>query len=101
MAVDVEKSVLRQGAVQHLYGCLSGTLHPDCSDAHLLVSLALGVGSGHHISEYGAAELCFLSRQAHLVLWKPASTYNLSQDAASCQQLQAVSTYCGDEHTAA
>ena len=43
MAVDVEKSVLRQGAVQHLYGCLSGTLHPDCSDAHLLVSLGCHV----------------------------------------------------------
>ena len=37
VTVDVEKSVLRQGSVQHLYGCLSGTLHPDCSDAHLLV----------------------------------------------------------------
>lgn len=36
--VDIEKSVLKQGTVQHLYGRLSGNLHPDCTDAHLLVS---------------------------------------------------------------
>lgn len=37
VAVDVEKSVLRAGAVQHLYGRLSGTLHPDADDAQILV----------------------------------------------------------------
>lgn len=35
--VDTEKSVLKQGAVQHLYGRLSGQLQPDANDAKLLV----------------------------------------------------------------
>ncbi len=35
--VDREKSVLKQGAVQHLYGRLSGQLKPNANDAHLLV----------------------------------------------------------------
>lgn len=38
MSVDTEKSVLKQGAVQHLYGRLSGELLPNCNDSHLLVS---------------------------------------------------------------
>ncbi|KAK9805814.1 hypothetical protein WJX73_002942 [Symbiochloris irregularis] len=37
--VDVEKSVLRAGSVQHLYGRLSGTLHPDADDAQILAAL--------------------------------------------------------------
>lgn len=36
--VDTEKSVLKQAAVQHLYGRLSGTLKPHANDAQLLVS---------------------------------------------------------------
>lgn len=35
--VDTEKSVLKQAAVQHLYGRLSGTLKPHANDAQLLV----------------------------------------------------------------
>lgn len=35
--VDTEKSVLKQAAVQHLYGRLSGTLKPQANDAQLLV----------------------------------------------------------------
>ena len=35
--VDTEKSVLKQAAVQHLYGRLSGTLKPRANDAQLLV----------------------------------------------------------------
>lgn len=35
--LDTEKSVLKQAAVQHLYGRLSGTLKPDANDAQLLV----------------------------------------------------------------
>ena len=35
--VDTEKSVLKQAAVQHLYGRLSGQLLPDANDAQLLV----------------------------------------------------------------
>ena len=38
VSLDTEKSVLKQGAVQHLYGRLSGQLLPGCNDAHLLVS---------------------------------------------------------------
>ena len=37
--VDTEKSVLKQAAVQHLYGRLSGQLQPHTNDAQLLVSL--------------------------------------------------------------
>ena len=37
VSVDREKSVLKQGAVQHLYGRLSGQLKPNANDAHLLV----------------------------------------------------------------
>ena len=36
--IDTEKSVLKQAAVQHLYGRLSGTLKPGANDAQLLVS---------------------------------------------------------------
>ena len=36
--VDREKSVLKQAAVQHLYGRLSAVLRPDCGDAELMVS---------------------------------------------------------------
>ena len=36
--VDTEKSVLKQAAVQHLYGRLSGTLQPHANDAQLLVT---------------------------------------------------------------
>lgn len=36
--MDTEKSVLKQGGVQHLYGRLSGQLREDCDDSHLLVS---------------------------------------------------------------
>ncbi len=38
VTVDTEKSVLKQGVVQHLYGRLSGQLHPHCNDSHLLVT---------------------------------------------------------------
>lgn len=37
VTVDRPKSVLKQGAVQHLYGRLSGTLRPGCADVELLV----------------------------------------------------------------
>ena len=37
--VEREKSVLKQGAVQHLYGRLAGTLSPNKGDADLLVCL--------------------------------------------------------------
>jgi len=37
--LDTEKSVLKQAAVQHLYGRLSGTLKSSANDAQLLVSL--------------------------------------------------------------
>lgn len=37
VTVDRPKSVLKQSAVQHLYGRLSGTLRPGCADAELLV----------------------------------------------------------------
>lgn len=37
--VDTEKSVLKQAAVQHLYGRLSGQLQPHTNDAQLLVGL--------------------------------------------------------------
>ena len=37
--VDREKSVLKQAAVQHLYGRLSARLRPGCGDADLLVRL--------------------------------------------------------------
>lgn len=39
--VDTEKSVLKQAAVQHLYGRLSGQLLPDANDAQLLVRSCL------------------------------------------------------------
>ena len=42
--VDTEKSVLKQAAVQHLYGRLSGTLKSTANDAQLLVSLAAILG---------------------------------------------------------
>ena len=35
--VEREKSILKQGAIQHLYGRLSGTLQEGVSDASLLV----------------------------------------------------------------
>ena len=37
--VEREKSILKQGAVQHLYGRLAGTLKDDAGDASLLVRL--------------------------------------------------------------
>jgi isochorismate synthase/2-succinyl-5-enolpyruvyl-6-hydroxy-3-cyclohexene-1-carboxylate synthase/2-succinyl-6-hydroxy-2,4-cyclohexadiene-1-carboxylate synthase/O-succinylbenzoate synthase len=37
--VDVAKSVLKQGAVQHLYGKLSAQLDPGHTDADLLRAL--------------------------------------------------------------
>ena len=49
--VDREKSVLKQAAVQHLYGRLSATLRPGCGDADLLVRLyvlPLSVASHDH-----------------------------------------------------
>ena len=39
VTVDVTKSVLKQGAVQHLYSKLSGTLEPGRGDADLLAAL--------------------------------------------------------------
>ena len=39
--LDTEKSVLKQAAVQHLYGRLSGTLKPHANDAQLLVGTLL------------------------------------------------------------
>ena len=35
--MEREKSILKQGAVQHLYGRLAGTLRADAGDAALLV----------------------------------------------------------------
>jgi isochorismate synthase EntC len=35
--VEREKSILKQGAVQHLYGRLAGVLKDDTDDAALLV----------------------------------------------------------------
>ncbi len=35
--MEREKSILKQGAVQHLYGRLAGTLREDAGDAALLV----------------------------------------------------------------
>lgn len=40
--IDTEKSVLKQAAVQHLYGRLSGTLKSAANDAQLLVSSSTG-----------------------------------------------------------
>ena len=37
VVVEREKSILKQGAIQHLYGRLSGTLREGVSDASLLV----------------------------------------------------------------
>jgi hypothetical protein len=37
VVVEREKSVLKQANVQHLYGCLAGTLRPGVIDADLLV----------------------------------------------------------------
>ncbi len=37
VVVEREKSVLKQANVQHLYGCLAGTLRPGVTDADLLV----------------------------------------------------------------
>lgn len=39
MVVEVQKSVLKQGAVQHLYGKLAARLRPGSGDAHLLAAL--------------------------------------------------------------
>jgi isochorismate synthase/2-succinyl-5-enolpyruvyl-6-hydroxy-3-cyclohexene-1-carboxylate synthase/2-succinyl-6-hydroxy-2,4-cyclohexadiene-1-carboxylate synthase/O-succinylbenzoate synthase len=39
VCVEVPKSVLKQGGVQHLYGKLSGRLRAGCSDAELLAAL--------------------------------------------------------------
>ena len=39
VTVEVPKSVLKQGAVQHLYGRLAAELKPDSNDAHLLQAL--------------------------------------------------------------
>ena len=43
VAVDRPKSVLKQGAVQHLYARLSATLRPGCADAGLLVCAVTAV----------------------------------------------------------
>lgn len=45
--LDTEKSVLKQAAVQHLYGRLSGILKPHANDAQLLVSTPLAVRLSH------------------------------------------------------
>ena len=37
VTVEREKSILKQGAIQHLYGRLSGTLREGVNDASLLV----------------------------------------------------------------
>lgn len=37
VSVEREKSVLKQATVQHLYGCLSGTLKAGVTDADILV----------------------------------------------------------------
>ena len=37
VTLEREKSVLKQGAVQHLYGKLAGQMRPDATDASLLV----------------------------------------------------------------
>jgi chorismate binding enzyme len=52
VSVDREKSVLKQGAVQHLYGRLSATLQPGRTDADLLVCLSvrLSVCPSVHLS---------------------------------------------------
>lgn len=39
VTVEREKSILKQGAIQHLYGRLSGRLREGVNDASLLVSL--------------------------------------------------------------
>lgn len=41
VSLDRPKSVLKQGAVQHLYARLSATLRPGCADAELLVRLTV------------------------------------------------------------
>lgn len=45
--LDTEKSVLKQAAVQHLYGRLSGVLKPHANDAQLLVSTPLAASTSH------------------------------------------------------
>ena len=41
VTVEREKSILKQGAIQHLYGRLSGKLREGVNDASLLVSRIL------------------------------------------------------------
>lgn len=41
VTVEREKSILKQGTIQHLYGRLSGRLRAGANDASLLVSHAL------------------------------------------------------------
>ncbi len=40
VTVEREKSILKQGAIQHLYGRLSGKVRERVNDASLLVSYA-------------------------------------------------------------
>ena len=47
--VEREKSILKQGAVQHLYGRLAGTLKDDAGDASLLVCLLPRCPAPHSI----------------------------------------------------
>ena len=46
VTVEVPKSVLKQGAVQHLYGRLAARLKEESNDAHLLQVCALAWKSG-------------------------------------------------------
>ena len=46
VTVEREKSILKQGAIQHLYGRLSGRLREGVNDASLLVSLIFAPPSG-------------------------------------------------------
>ena len=41
VTIEREKSILKQGAIQHLYGRLCGRLREGVNDASLLVSLTL------------------------------------------------------------
>lgn len=48
--VEREKSILKQGAVQHLYGRLAGTLKDNAGDASLLVRLLPRCPVCHYLS---------------------------------------------------
>lgn len=86
--MEREKSILKQGAVQHLYGRLAGTLRGDAGDANLLVNPQL------NWSYSAPCSTCFAALQrrkcaldaciCHVIVAWASGTTSLAEAQGTC-----------------